>query len=92
MRRRLKTRFLLLAGLVVIGLTLPPTPARAECVYALIYVTREQAPPIYVHGPNGCVTPTPWYQEVFLPGHLTLTDLPPGAPNGYFVDIRIPVP
>jgi hypothetical protein len=89
--KRVNNRFLFTAGLVVaLSVAVPTTPADAECVYAEVYVTREQAAPVYVN--NGCVVPTPWYQEVFLPGHLTLTNLPPGTPNGYFVDIRIPIP
>lgn len=82
--------------LIIIFVTLlwlaAPRPAAAECLYASVYVTRAEADPIYIHGPDGCVYPTPWEQVFIVPGHLTLTNVPPGAPNGYFVDIRIPFP
>lgn len=95
MRNRFGTRALLGGALAAgLGLTVIPAPAGAECVYAVVYVTRVGEEAIYVHGPEGCIYPTPWNQAVFLPGHFTLTHPapPPGAPNGYFIDIRIPVP
>jgi len=71
----------------------PGTPADAECVYAVVYVTRENAPPVYVAGENDpCLTPTPWYQEVFVPTDGHIPETPDGVPNGYFVDLRVPVP
>lgn len=94
MRPRSRTPLLLMivALGLALGLLLPAAPAQAECIYAVVYVSREQAAPIYVHGPDGCVYPTPWNHVVFLPGHFTHTGLPPGTPNGYFIDIRIPIP
>jgi hypothetical protein len=66
--------------------------AQAECLYAVVYVSRENAEPLYANGPQGCVTATDWRQRVFLPSSLGHGGLPDGTPNGYFVDLRVPVP
>jgi len=66
------------------------TPAKADCVYLTAYVTRAGATPIYAH--NGCVTGTPWNYAVTADPRYTGTGHPTGTPNGFFVDVRVPVP
>lgn len=88
--RRGSRWIVLAAGVAVL---VPAGPADAECVYAVVYVTREGEPPVYVVGENDpCVTQTDYSQEFFLPLDGTTPGMPAGAPNGYFVDLRIPVP
>ena len=83
----------LLALVAVAAVFVPGQPAGAECVYAVVYVTRENAPPMYLAGENDpCLTPTPWYQEIYVPSDGHVPGTPAGAPNGYFVDLRVPVP
>jgi hypothetical protein len=87
-RGRCLVGFLALAAVFV-----PARPADAECLYAVVYVTREGDSPVYVVGENDpCLTPTPWYQEITLPSGGHTDGMPTGAPNGYFVDLRVPVP
>jgi len=70
-----------------------PSSAGAECLHAVVYVTRQGAPPVYVAGQNDpCLAPTGYSQEVFLPVDGGTGGLPTGAPNGFFVDLRVPVP
>ena len=92
MSSRVVARVAFLSAAVLAGTVLGAPPADAECVHALVYVTRQDQPPIYVLGPDPCLYETPWHQVVFVPSGLTVTNLPPGTPNGYVVDIRIPVP
>lgn len=69
------------------------SPAAAECAYALVYVTREGEAPVYVLGPDPCVTPTPWYQDVTIgPTTFHQSGLGPGTPNGFYVELRPPAP
>jgi hypothetical protein len=83
----------LVAALTIVAASVSLGGARAECVYAEAYVTREGDTPVYVIGENDpCVTPTPWYQEVFLPLDGHQNGLPTGAPNGFLIDLRVPVP
>ena len=83
----------LVALLMAVAVFLPAPPADAECVHAVVYVTRENDTPVYVVGENDpCLTPTPWYQEITLPSGGHADGMPTGAPNGYFVDLRVPVP
>lgn len=67
-------------------------PAKADCVYLTAYVTREAASPTYVN--NGCVphTNTPWLHDVTLSPRYTGTGHPTGTPNGFVVDLRVPLP
>lgn len=65
-------------------------PASADCVYAVVYVTREGDPPVYVS--NGCVQSTPWTWIVSPHSSGWTGGLPQHAPNGYFFDIRVPSP
>ena len=68
-------------------------PARADCVYAEFYVSREGDTPIWVIGENDpCITSTPWTWGAGGPGDTTQSGLPQGTPNGYYLDIRIPLP
>lgn len=77
------------AGAVLV----PGHQAHAECVYAVVYVTREGDSPLYVVGENDpCLTQTAYTQEVFVPTDGDTGGMPQGAPNGYFVDLRVPVP
>lgn len=94
MRKRLKARCFLVGGLLAgVALLTPATPAQAECLYAMVYVSRSQTEPVYVFGPDPCVQATPWNQVVFVgPSYITLTNLPPGVPNGYYAEVRVPVP
>jgi hypothetical protein len=75
----------------VSGVAVPQ--ARSACVDAEIYVTRQGQDPVFVYGEHDpCVTPTPWNHSFTHHGELTRTGLPDGAPNGYWVDLRIPAP
>lgn len=65
-------------------------PAKAECLYVVAYVTWQGKPPTYAH--NGCVTGTPWRQDVTANPWYTGTGHPNGTPNGFFVDARVPLP
>ena len=65
-------------------------PASADCVYAVVYVTRQGDPPVYVS--NGCVYSTPWTWFVSPNSNGTTGGLPQHSPNGYFLDIRVPSP
>lgn len=79
----------------IVGLALAQggqTPAAAECLYVDFYVTRQDAAPIYPIGPGGCRASTGWKQRVFVPGYETVTGVPSGTPNGYYLDLRVPVP
>ena len=77
----------------VLGMGPGASPARAECVYAEVYVTREGDTPIWVVGENDpCIYPTPWTWAVTEQDDATSTNLPPGTPNGYYYDIRVPIP
>lgn len=68
-------------------------PARADCVYAEVYVTREGDTPIWVVGENDpCITSTPWTWQISDDSDLTRTGLPNGTPNGYHRDMRVPLP
>jgi hypothetical protein len=74
-------------------LLIPSARAAGECVHAVVYVTREGEPPVWVAGEQDpCLTPTPWYQEIVFPSDSHNDGMPTGAPNGYFVDLRVPVP
>ena len=78
-----------------VGLTLAQggqAPVAAECLYVDVYVTRKDATPIYPIGPGGCRASTGWKQRVFVPSYETVTVVPSGAPNGYYLDLRVPVP
>lgn len=67
--------------------------AHADCLNAVIYVTRAGEAPTYVHGEHDpCVTETPWNQSYTYHGELTRPGLPLGAPNGYWIDLGIPAP
>jgi hypothetical protein len=91
-RRRART--LALAGLVVaLGGLVPATrPAAADCLYLVVYVSREGEAPLYPTGPGGCVQDTPWAHVVIVPSSFGWDGVPQGAPNGYFVDLRVPLP
>ena len=67
-------------------------PARAECVYGLAYVERENASTIWVLGPDPCVYPTSWNQVVFAGPVDVGHGMPDGAPNRVFVEVRVPIP
>lgn len=67
-------------------------PARGECVYGLAYVERENAPTIWLLGPDPCVYPTGWNQVVFAGPVDVGHDMPEGAPNRVYVEARVPVP
>lgn len=84
----------MLAGAVLAGVMGPAVPqARAECLDAVVYVTRQGDSPVYVHGEHDpCVTQTPWDQTVTYHGELTDTGMPAGSPNGYWFDLHVPVP
>ncbi len=69
------------------------SPASAECVYGLAYVERQNAPTVYVLGPDPCVHPTDWNQVVFGgPVDVGHDNMPDGAPNRVVVEVRVPVP
>lgn len=75
------------------GLAAQAPPARADCVYAEFYISRQDADPLWVVGEHDpCLTDTPWSWGLLLPGDVTKTGLPSGAPNGYHHDVRIPLP
>jgi len=80
----------------IVGLALAQggqVPAAAECLYVDVYVTRQDATPIYPVGPGGCRASTGWKQRVSVPAsYQTVYGLPPGAPNGYYLELRVPVP
>ena len=86
------------AGLVAVGLGLlgvggTASPVRAECVYGLAYVERENAPTIHVLGPDPCVHSTDWNQVVFVgPTDVGQSGMPDGAPNRVVVEVRVPIP
>lgn len=79
------------AAIGVIGPVAPQ--ARAECLDAVVYVTRQGEDPVYLHGESDpCVTQTPWDHTFTHHGEFTDTGMPNGAPNGYWVDLRVPAP
>lgn len=95
MRNRFRSRdAVVVAGLATIAAVGGfGASAKADCVHAVVYVSRSHSDPVYVYGEHDpCVSQTPWYHAVSLPGYTTLQNLPPGTPNGYFVDIRLPAP
>ncbi len=75
------------------GLGLGAAPAGADCLYAEFYVTREGESPVHVLGENDpCVTSTYWTWFLLVPGNATQPGLPAGSPNGYHLDVRVPLP
>ena len=70
-----------------------PPPARADCVYVELYVTRRNADPIHPLGDDPCVYPTSW-DTLTDPSdeHTDDHDLPDGAPDGYYVKVGVPAP
>lgn len=84
---------LLVGGLVAGGLLVsqaPPSTA-GDCIYVVAYITRENQDPYFVW--DDCVLPTdwnssfePWVKDE-RPGIV-----PTGTPNGFYVQVFIPMP
>lgn len=90
---RAAARATVVGSIGIAALIAQPVAASADCVYAEFYVTRQDAPPVWVVGENDpCLTETPWSWGLLLPGDVTKSGLPSGSPNGYHRDIRIPLP
>ena len=69
------------------------TPAKADCLQADVYLTREDTTPTYLNGPNSCVVPTPWPRANRVYGEEQQENtLPPGHVNGAGVNVWIPLP
>lgn len=68
------------------------SPARAECIYGLAYVERENAETVWLLGPDPCIHPTSWNQVVFVGPVDVGHDMPDGAPNRVYVEVRVPIP
>ena len=79
-------------GISLWVLALSP-PAEADCVYVDFHVTTENAPPIYPAGSDPCRYPTTWPTVVTASPHFTHTGgKPTGTPNGFNLEVRIPLP
>lgn len=95
-RRRI-ARAGVIGGVALASLVGPAaTPAKADCLYLDFWLMVEdthndgQDDPQYVH--QGCVTGTDWRWRLYAPGSLNKDGFPHGAPNGYYLDARIPLP
>ena len=81
------------AGLLAMAaLAAQGSPAAADCVHGLAYVERENAPTIWVLGPDPCVYPTAWNHVGYVGPVDVGHDMPDGAPNRVFVEVLVPVP
>lgn len=71
-------------------------PVKADCLYVDFWLIIEdtyddgQDDPLYVH--QGCVTETGSEQRLFVPAHYYGHGHPHGTPNGFYMDLRIPIP
>lgn len=67
--------------------------ARADCLYAEVFVERKNESTVYPLGSDPCLTPTSggW---MFFGGPVDVghEGVPSGAPKRVYVDVRIPVP
>lgn len=92
-RRTTRAAIALAAAAAVLGGPSAVPPVRAECLYLVFYLTRENATPRYVH--NGCVTGTGTsypHRVTADPEFTQFGVVPNGMPNGFFLDVRVPIP
>lgn len=91
MRKRSWFARLLVGGLVAGGLLVSQAPpSHADCIWVQAYITRANDTPYYVW--NGCVYPTDWGWGLGPGTGNGASGLPSGTPNGFFVQVKIPVP
>lgn len=95
-RRRI-ARAGLVGGIALVALIGPAaTPAQAECLYLDFWLIIEDThddgvdDPMYVH--QGCVTETGEEQRLFVPADYSGHGHPHGTPNGFYLDLRVPIP
>ena len=93
--RALRRRGCIVAALVGVaafaGATSSANSVRADNACVELWLTREGAPPVYV-APTGTCVPTPFPRKVHMWDNHQETGLPPGAVNGWHVDLVLTGP
>lgn len=79
-------------GTAVAVTSVGTSEASADCLYAEVFVERQNNPTLYPLGPNPCLTSTPGTWMLFVGPVDVGHDVPDGAPKRVYVDVRVPVP
>jgi len=92
MRRRSWRARLLLGTLAAGGLLATHVPvSKADCVWGVVYVTRQNASSIPVWGP-GCIVEQDWTWITRTWDETTVHEVPDGTPNGYYYEFIVAGP
>lgn len=86
MRRQSWLTRLVLGSLVAGGLLAADMPmSKAQCPWGVVYLTRKNAEPIPVYGPD-CIREEDWRFVTRIWDQKTVHEVPDGTVNGYYYE------
>jgi len=93
MKRRMWFARLALGSVLAGSLLATHIPvSKADCLWGYVYVTRKNADPVPVWGPDCIVPDETWTWMVSDSEGTQNHDVPDGTPNGYFYDVVLATP